>query len=211
MSVQAIATETNSLPGHERRQSVRHSLLTLRAAKLRCLSGEYICIIHDVSETGTKLRLFHEHPPETFMFLELPDGELYPVERRWTRDEFAGFRFASAIDVDDILNPRGPKAHNPVTLTVERPAAVTIEGETRPAVLVDLSSQGACISVEDHLPVRARIQLELPGVLSRLAYVSWRRDHLHEIAFQEPFALKDLAQLALDLQPYKSEPSIAAV
>lgn len=197
-------------PNQDRRGSERHRLTTLRVAKLRCLSGEYVCIIQDVSETGTKLRMFHEHPPETFMFLELSNGEFYPVERRWTDGEFAGFRFANAIKVDEIINTQGPEGRRPITLRVEYPAKVTSGDVTSPAVIMELSPEGACLSLDRKLPLRAMVRVEIPGMLSRIAHVCARKDNLHQVVFQHPFALKELAGITMEMQPYRPQPAIAA-
>src|SRR5690606_20786923 len=52
------------------REAPRFALL-IRSAKLICDSGEYLCIIRDVSETGVRLRLFHPLPPDQLLTLEL--------------------------------------------------------------------------------------------------------------------------------------------
>ena len=38
--------------------------LLIRTAKLVCESGEYLCVIRDVSSTGVRLRLFHDLPAD---------------------------------------------------------------------------------------------------------------------------------------------------
>ena len=75
------AAQAQGLPPQDRRGGGARQRLMLRTAKLRCRSGEYACVVHDVSESGVKLRLFHDHPPEAHMFVELANGALFAVER----------------------------------------------------------------------------------------------------------------------------------
>ena len=67
-SLDTIATLP--LPTGELREADRSALL-LRVAKLICQSGEYVCLVRDVSWTGLRLRLFHALPDERFVFLQL--------------------------------------------------------------------------------------------------------------------------------------------
>ena len=185
----------------ERRGGTRQRL-TMRMTKLRCLSGEYPCILHDVSTTGARVRLFHAHPPERHMFLEPADGELYAIERRWIAGDFAGCRFSSPIDVDEFLNEPGSRPRRPLRLRIAHPATLMAAGERAPAFLANLSSQGACIEAGRQLPVGAPLRLEIPGLAPRVAAVCWRREYRHGLAFQERLTLQQLARLALDLQPF---------
>jgi hypothetical protein len=45
------------------RGAARSSLM-FRTAKILCESGEYVCVVRDVSATGARLRLFHAAPPD---------------------------------------------------------------------------------------------------------------------------------------------------
>jgi hypothetical protein len=80
----------------DKRAAPRSSLM-FRTAKILCESGEYVCVVRDVSATGCRLRLFHAAPPDTHLFLELANGERYAIERIWTRDEYVGCRFSCTI------------------------------------------------------------------------------------------------------------------
>src|SRR3569833_3595893 len=106
-------TGEDAVAGSDRRQVTRHRL-TMRVAKLRCRNGEYACDVHDVSETGAKLRLFHAHPPEDHVYLELASGELDAMERRWIDGDFAGYRFSGSIDTGDFVRESGALPHKPI-------------------------------------------------------------------------------------------------
>lgn len=192
----------------ERRAGARQRL-TLRIAKLRCLSGEYPCIVHDVSEAGVKLRLFHAHPPDTHMFLELSNGELYAIERRWLDGEFGGYRFSSAIDVDGFLHEPAAGPRRPIRLRLEHPVSFVAGGEPGDAYLINLSSQGACIEAGRRIPLGAPLRLAIPGAAPRFAHVCWRDEFRHGLVFQQALSLAELALLAAQLRPFDAPAEVA--
>ncbi|HTN14310.1 MAG TPA: PilZ domain-containing protein [Sphingomonadaceae bacterium] len=197
--IDTSAGQPGKLP--ERRGGKRHSLL-MRVAKLRCLSGEYACIVHDVSETGAKLRLFHDHPPEMYMFLELSNGELYAIERRWIDGEFSGFRFSAQVEVEEFTREQSIWGRRPIRLSLQLPVAFMASGEPGQALMLNFSAQGACIEAGRRIPVGQMLKIEIPGVETRYAHICWRREYRHGLAFQEALALTDFARLAHELQPY---------
>lgn len=187
------------------RRSSRRSSLMFRAAKLLCESGEYVCIIRDVSATGTRLRLFHAVPHEPHLFLELPSGERFAMERVWQRDDQAGFRFSCSIDVAEFIREPSPFARRPIRLRLQRPALVATGGVHRPVVLRDISQHGAAIDADGPIPVGQTLRLEIDGLPSRFGCVRWRRDAVHGVGhglvFQQAYTLDELAMHALTLQP----------
>ena len=197
-------------PRVERRKGERQRLL-LRTAKVRCHTGEYPCVIHDVSETGARLRLFNAHPPEKHVFLELANGELHAIERRWMDGIFAGYGFSCRVETEEFLNEKSRKRRRPVRLRIAHPARIVVAGERCRAALVNLSQQGACIEADREVALRALLRIEIPGAASRLAHICWRRNHRHGLVFQEALSLEDLASVALELQPYGGDGVEAAV
>lgn len=196
-------------PRGERRTGARQRMM-LRTAKLRCGSGEYPCVIHDVSETGTKLRLFHAHPPDSHKFLELANGDLHALERRWTDGAYAGYSFSCQVETDEFIEERSQWRRRPVRLRITHPVLIAAAGEPAHASLANLSQQGACIEVDRQLPIRAPVRVAIPGTEPRLAHVCWRRNYRHGVVFQEALTLDDLAHVALELQPYGEEAALAA-
>ena len=187
----------------ERREGTRQRLL-MRVAKLRCASGEYPCILQDVSEMGARLRMFHAHPPDTHMFLELGDETLYAIERRWIDGDQAGYLFSSPVDTNDFVKEQKAPKRRPVRLRIQHPAQIVSSGERGHVVLVNLSAQGACIEAGRKLSVGTPLRIEIGGRASRFAHVCWRKDYRHGIAFQEAMPFQQFAELALALQPFSA-------
>lgn len=188
----------------EQRQARRSSLM-LRTAKAVCQSGEYVCIVRDVSAGGTRLRFFHDVPAETRIFLMLANGLTYPVERVWAQGDSAGYRFASPIDLSAFIAEPGRYPHRGVRLRLERPALVTTGGIDSRAMLADISTRGARVVGGSRYPAGSLVRLEVDGLPLRFGNVCWRRNHDHGIIFQEAIPLDQLARLLFKLQPYRPE------
>lgn len=176
------------------RAAPRFSLM-LRAAKLVGESGQYLCIVRDVSESGTKLKLFHAPPDETHLFLELANGARYAVERVWSGDGHVGFRFAAPIVVDEFIEEAGPHQRRPLRLKIEREGLVHVAGLASAAFLHDLSQQGARIEAGCHIAIGQQLRLEVPGLPPRVARARWRQGQTYGLAFEETFRLDELARL----------------
>lgn len=189
----------------DQRAAPRSSLM-LRTAKVVCQSGEYLCLVRDVSASGTGLRFFHAVPPEPRIFLELANGQIHPIERVWAREAEAGYRFASPVDVAEFIAERSDHPHRTIRLRLDRPALVTVAGRDCLATLHDISRTGARIEAEQSWPLQAFVRLELAGFPIRYGHVRRREGTAHGIVFQNVLPLGDLAQHLLALQPFAEQP-----
>lgn len=187
----------------DRRLGAARQRLLMRVVKLVCESGEYPCIMLDVSETGTKLKLFNGHPPDAFGMVELSNGEVYPVQRRWAKDNIAGFRFSGPVDTADFINETHSLGRRPVRLRIQHSIEYVAAGERGHGVMVDISARGACIEAGRILPIGSALKVEIGGRAGRFAHVCWRKDYRHGLAFQEELSLAELSQLATELQPFQ--------
>lgn len=188
----------------ELREAPRFSLV-MRTAKLLCETGEYVCVVRDLSATGTKLRLFHEIPPDSHLYLELASGQRYAMERIWHEGDHAGFRFSSPIAVSEFVEEISPHPRRPLRLRLQRPGLVTADGRDQRTMLVNISQQGACIEASGELPVGQLVRLEVPGLPLRFGHVCWRRQNAHGLVFQQSFRLDELAGYLFRLQPYVAD------
>jgi hypothetical protein len=185
----------------DKRASVRSSLLR-RTAKVVCQSGEYLCLVRDVSAEGAGLSFFHPVPAEERIFLEMADGAIYPIERAWSRDLQAGYRFASPIDVARFIADRGEHPNSPIRVRLRRPVEVTLAGTPYPAELEDISRTGARFIADCALPLQAPVRLAIAGMANRIGHVLWRRGFTHGVVFQNPMTLDELALQLFQVQPF---------
>jgi hypothetical protein len=205
------ASEQTGTPvdGADMRAAPRSSLM-FRTAKLLCESGEYVCVVRDISVSGCKLRLFHMPPPDQHLFLELANGDRYAMERVWTRDDHAGFRFSCEIDVDHFIAEPSPYPRRPIRLNLKLAADVIVDGVVSPAVLLDLSQQGAQIEAGRKFAIEQKLWLAVEGQPQRFGCVRWRSGYTHGLVLQQSFKLDELAHYALALQPFGADPTVPA-
>ena len=191
---------TNNARSFEDMRGAQRFTLLIRTAKLVCESGEFICIIRDVSETGVRLRLFHALPADAHMALELSNGEHYFIERVWERDSHAGFRFAAPIDVHAFIAEVSPYPRRQMRLRLQFPALLTADGQVSAATVRDLSSQGGRIECARFLALGQRIKLQGDHFPAVLAKVCWRSGSDYGLVFEQVFTLEALAVMAGTLQ-----------
>ena len=184
------------------KRAAERSSLMLRSAKLVCQSGEYVCIIRDVSAEGVGLRFMHAVPTEPRIILELSNGSTYPIERVWKGKQQAGYRFARAIELNDFIHEPSPFESRPVRLRIRADTVVEAHRVQHCVNLVDLSRGGAMIECDERFPEGSFLTLELPGMGAKPADVAWRKGAQHGLMFHQPLCIEQLAETAMALQPF---------
>jgi hypothetical protein len=184
--------------GDEHRAAPRYALL-LRTAKLIGATGEYLCVVRDVSATGISVRTFHPLP-QGELVLELPNGDRFPLERVWEKDGAAGFRFAGEVDVERLIEGKGRFPKRGVRLHLQLPATLSSLGGTYDAVIRNLSQQGARIESPTRLAIDQKVRLETKGLPPVRAVVRWREGQEYGLAFDDTFQFGELARIAAELQ-----------
>lgn len=185
----------------ELRSAPRFTLL-IRSAKLIGDTGEYLCIIRDVSASGLRLRIFHPLPPLERCALELSTGERFEIERVWESSDHAGFRFADWIDVQQFIAEASPYPKRALRLRLEFPATITADGTNAPALVRDLSREGARIETALPLAIRQKVNFVARGLPQIVGSVCWRSSSAYGLVFQQVFTFEELAKLAAQLQPF---------
>ena len=198
-------------PGNDRRSAAtggtethysRAASLLLRRAKLVCETGEYLCLIRDVSELGVGLGFLHDVPPEPRVLLQLANELTYPVERIWTGKRQAGYRFGGEMTVNAFLREQTP--HKPRALRLTLPGTVRIDEGRNPtdARLIDISCEGAKIASPAAYFQNRLLSFTLDGLPTQLAQVRWSENGKHGLKFQNPLDTEELALCALHLHPF---------
>ena len=185
--------------GAEQRTATRFTPL-IRTAKIRCATGEFLCVVSDISNTGVSLRLFHPLPADTALELEMPNGESLPIERAWERDGRAGFRFAENVDLHRLLQGHGKWPKRPIRLNLEMPATLAGITGRYDATIRNISLQGAQIECDARLAIEQRLSLSsacLPEIVTK---VRWRDGRLYGLIFDDTFQFADLARIAAAVQ-----------
>jgi hypothetical protein len=179
-------------PVAEQRAAGRVALL-LRAAKLVGTSGEYLCILRDVSAGGIKLRLFHPLPDDAPFALELGNGARYPVAPVWAAVNQAGFRFvAGPVDIAPLLCEPSAFPRRPLRFAIDLEAIAMVGGHDLQARLLNLSQDGARFSCERRLALAQPVQ--------------WRDGCDHGVAFERRFGMEELSRLLAAINRPQSQP-----
>ena len=182
--------------GSELRGSERFALL-IRPAKIICGRFEYPCVMRDVSESGVSVRLFHPLGEHQDWAIEMLSGERLAIEPVWTEGLAAGFRFAKAVDLDQILVNAGPYPNRPVRLAMNVPAIIEHAGGKSHVTLLNISQQGARLKATDYLALGQMVVLQSDCLPRIHAKVRWRKDEQYGVVFEETFKLAELSALAV--------------
>lgn len=162
----------------------------LRTAKVVCQSGEYVCLVRNVSPGGVGLSFFHDVPAEPRIFLELSNGALYPIERAWAEERTSGYRFAAPVDLDAFIGEASMFSHRPIRLRIKHPVLLTAQGSDHWAMLGDISRSGARIECDTQLAEHAQVRFEAAGLPLRFGTICWRKGRDHGMVFDQPITLE---------------------
>jgi len=185
--------------GPDQRCAPRFTLL-IRAAKLICPTGEFLCVVRDASETGVSVRLFHPLPQDVPLSLEMPNGDCLPLERVWEEEGKAGFRFAGKVGIERIVDCPSRFARRAVRVNVEVPCELLAGIRRAPGTIHNLSQQGALISSTDKLSLMQRVKIRADGMPEIAGKVRWRRNDSYGLSFEDTFQFAELAALAFELR-----------
>lgn len=188
---------------------LRNTSSLLRSAKVVCRTGEYICLMRDVSEDSIHLSFLHEAPAEPRIILMLSNGHTHPIQRIWAGERQAGYRFAAPIDLDKFLQERTPFAVRPVRLSIRASTRVVDGSQSHVAQLIDISTHGAKFECAAQLAPGREITFQAHAMEPLLGEIIWSDadgEHLqiYGLQFRQPLTLRQLAEGSLRLQPFSA-------
>lgn len=185
----------------EQRESARSGLM-MRLAKVVCQTGEYPCLLRDVSDGGAGLAFLHDVPPEDRIILQLASGLTFPIERAWSKGRKAGYRLACSPTREDFLRNRGEDADPALNLAIAASARIIDGREIAEVQLKGLSTASALVGTSRHYDAGRTVSLALPGYTPWLAESLGQNEDALRLRFVEPVTLGELAAIALHLQPF---------
>jgi hypothetical protein len=178
----------------------------MRAAKLIGLSGEYPCVVRDVSETGLRVKLFHPLPEER-VALELAPGVHYFIEKVWETAAEAGFLSAAPIDVDEFLGVIG-RNDGPAWYKVWIAGSLRSRTGTARVTVRALSQQGADIETATHFALDEVVVLEAEGLPRLDARIAGRNLAGYRLILADSFRLDELAKAIWALPRWEADPRL---
>lgn len=182
----------------DRRAAPRFALL-IQAAKLISETGETLCVVHDASQDGIRVRHFGHLPDGKALQFELANGEVFPVEFAWLDDTYAGLRFAEGVDLDRLVRlAQGDLPKRQLRLNTLIEGVVGINTVEHCMTVRNISQQGACIDCREELNIGQRITIETETLWPIKARVRWRIATIYGLAFDEPLSCEHLAEIVAD-------------
>jgi hypothetical protein len=183
----------------EQRVARRYTPL-IRTAKITGASGEFLCVVSDISATGVSVRLFHPLPKDKGLKLEMPNGDRLAIEPVWVQEGRAGFRFDAPVNLPRVLSGHSQWPKRPIRLNLDMPA--TLAGLTGrfEATIRNISLQGAQVECAERLAIDQRLRLSskiLPEIVTK---VRWRNGRFYGLIFDTTFQFADLARIAAHAQ-----------
>lgn len=187
-------------PAGDRRSAPRFTSL-IRAAKLVCAKGEFVCVVRDVSAKGVGVRCFHPIPVGVSMALELQNGERFEIERVRGEGNEASFRFSGdGVEVERLVRETWLYPRRPLRLGIAIPVVLRTLAGPIAAVTENMSQQGCRVETALPLSIAQPIVIESPHLPAIRAKVRWRRGSHAGLVFDDTFSLRDFAIHTAKLQ-----------
>jgi len=178
--------------------------LLIRAAKIVTSNGEFVCVIRDISESGVKVRFFHEAPADDLIELHMVSGAHCQIREVRRSGREVAYTFVGAIDVEQFANTNSPFPKRGLRIALSFPARVSARDRTYEATVYDFSQQGARVYCDGRFAIDQTLSLksDWPGIGFGPTYanVRWRRDASYGLLFEETMELAEFARLAALLQ-----------
>jgi hypothetical protein len=183
----------------EQRASPRFTML-VRAAKLCCPTGEFMCVVRDVSDSGVSVRLFHPLPDEDRLMLELQNGDVHELQLVWTQEDRAGLKFLAPANIARIVECPSRFAKRPIRINLQAPAQLASGTAIAAIEIHDISQQGAKITSATRFAIDQRVRLSAGGLPEVNAKIRWRKDETYGLVFEDTFQFGDMARIVAALQ-----------
>ncbi|MGB3737880.1 MAG: PilZ domain-containing protein [Pontixanthobacter sp.] len=182
----------------EDRVAPRFTLL-IRAAKLIVDESECLCLLRDISASGTKIRFFHDVPSDARFTLEFDNGDRVGADLIWRDGAAGGFRFRNMIDVTHCLRPNARFAKRDLRFRIDHRVTLHADGQEHDARIVNFSRQGGCLTSAVPLALDQLVMLSGAGLPDIEARIRWRGDGLYGMVFDTVFSFETLALTLYDL------------
>jgi hypothetical protein len=196
---QNMRSHGNAAADADQRAAARYTPL-IRTAKISGSSGEFLCVVSDISTSGVSVRLFHPLPSDKDLRLEMSNGDSLPLERVWEKEGRAGFRFAGDVDPGKVIDGRSKWPKRPIRLNLDLPAQLAGLTGRFEATIKNISLQGAQIECADRLAIDQRLRLSSPVLPEIVTKVRWRKGNVYGLVFDDTFQFADLARMMAHAQ-----------
>ena len=192
----SFALETEAAT--ERRTAPRFALL-IQAAKIISGDGEFLCVVHDASTEGVRVRHFGHIPSDEQLTFELANGESFPVRRIRQDDEFIGLRFPEGVDLQRLVKlSKGEFPKRPMRVNTQLQGAVIDGAQFHCMVIRNISQHGLCIECREDLALDRLMQVETDTLAPTDVRVRWRIATIYGLVFEQELDCATMAAAIAD-------------
>ncbi|MES2137771.1 MAG: PilZ domain-containing protein [Pseudomonadota bacterium] len=180
----------------ERRDDERVSAM-LRVAKLTNAAGEQQLIkVKNMSAGGVMAIVRHTPEVGENVFLDLSSQNI-PASVVWTRDELAGLKFDSDVDLGELLAGRKPRhgfRARPPRLEIACKASVRVGKVYYTVDVHDISLAGMKVEPIDEYCVGKKVVVVVESLRPVKGEVRWYSDRLAGIVFDKALDFDELSE-----------------
>lgn len=183
----------------EKRGSPRLGLL-IRSAKIVFKSGEFLCVMRDVSESGLRIKVFHTLPSDPPQYIEFATGDRIMVRTIWQNGDTVGLEFREPQDVASIVRERGPYRKRSLRFAIEADVVIAVGLGKFAARVLNFSQFGARIQCSQHFARGQHIKVIGKQVRDLGATIAWRDGDNYGLTLDRTFPVQETARLVARLQ-----------
>jgi PilZ domain len=187
--------QTSSRPESDRREHERY-LTIFRVAKLTSGNEQSLCVARNLSSGGMMVEVLTVHVVGQNVRVSFSEGQHLDGHIVWQQGLTMGVRFASEIDIADVL-AKPPVMRNGCTrhtlrMPVRKHAQLRVGSKTLPIEIVDISARGARIEVDGAFGDHDLVWVIISGLDPLSGTIKWRSDGHAGIEFSRAIPIVQL-------------------
>jgi hypothetical protein len=127
--------------------------------------------------------------------LEMPNGDLHPIDLAWSEGELAGFRFLDEINIAQFIQASANEnTRKYIRLQNQMQGTLTANGKVIPISFINISQQGACVECRAPLAMDQLVAVSIGILPPTFAKVRWRRRPHYGLIFEQIYRFEELAR-----------------
>jgi hypothetical protein len=198
LTVISFSTDVPEKP--ERRRSDR-SLSVLRAALLRTVHGDELCLVRNISAGGLMAHVYSTLRPGDPVTIEFKSENSVRGQVVWVDERLVGIQFMQPADIAEILSDRCDPARGQARaprVQIHRPARIRSGARYQSIVLCDISQAGVKLCLSKPELLGEEVVLMAQGLPAIAGVVRWRRGDYAGIAFNHLVSFPEIARWVVD-------------
>lgn len=192
-----LQSEELGTPARSNRRDAERIQTIYRVVRLQHGSDEGLARCRNISDSGIKLETAMEIGVNDPVSVAFSPGCVLSGRVVWTNGRECGIECDKEIDSTRMLSESAAEARSEGAraprLTVNLPARVKYDGQTRDTLICDMSQYGMKISHDGCFSPGLQVKVSLGNGREKTAVVRWTKGNIAGLYLLEPFAVGELA------------------